>query len=256
MSWCRRHRSREISARLLRDNGSLENGVRSDRESACLSVSLANNKVGAFSETAELRETVSEQPASEAATAPPRMFADLGKLPGTWLILMVMLLAGVSESIGLALFVPIIEMMNGENPAANAPVAWLDSVTRPRNFWFLPYSADRRNATGSRCVCPDLCSDGFAEAGAVSVRKRSTARTLPDIAEIRLAPSFGSTPGRSGQQPSDRKSAVRSVTRIRGSGGRSGHSDRGLSDHGWVAVAGNARNRFRDRHCRRNGSLP
>ena len=103
--------------------------MRSDRESACLSVSLANNKVGAFSETAELRETVSEQPASEAATAPPRMFA-IRKTTRDLADLMVMLLAGVSESIGLALFVPIIEMMNGENPAANAPVAWLDSVIR------------------------------------------------------------------------------------------------------------------------------
>jgi len=91
---------------------------------------LVNNKVGAFSETAELRETTSEQPDSKAVGAPPRMFANLGKLPGTWLILVVMLLAGVSESIGLALFVPIIEMMNGENSAANAPVAWLDDVIR------------------------------------------------------------------------------------------------------------------------------
>lgn len=53
------------------------------------------------------------------------MFSNLGKLPGTIPILAVMLVAGISESLGLALFVPVIEIMNGKDPIANMPVPWL-----------------------------------------------------------------------------------------------------------------------------------
>lgn len=67
----------------------------------------------------------------EAVTyKPPRMFSNLGKLPGTWLALVIMLLAGASESIGLALFVPIIEMMNSQGAPPQIPIEWLDSAIR------------------------------------------------------------------------------------------------------------------------------
>jgi ABC-type multidrug transport system fused ATPase/permease subunit len=58
-------------------------------------------------------------------TESPRMFSNLGKLPRTVPILALMLIAGISESIGLALFVPVIEIMNGKDPIANMPIPWL-----------------------------------------------------------------------------------------------------------------------------------
>lgn len=56
---------------------------------------------------------------------PPRIFSNLGKLPNTWISLAVMILAGASEGIGLALFVPIVEIMSGNADQATQGAAWL-----------------------------------------------------------------------------------------------------------------------------------
>ena len=49
-----------------------------------------------------------------------RLFRTVGRLPGTWLAVTIILFSGISEGIGLTLFVPLLELMSG-TPATDLP---------------------------------------------------------------------------------------------------------------------------------------
>ena len=68
-----------------------------------------------------------------------RFLATLGRLPGTWPALAVTVVAGLCEGLGLALFVPLLEVLDGGGQGAGKGVALakavFDAVSLPMNLF-------------------------------------------------------------------------------------------------------------------------
>jgi len=62
-----------------------------------------------------------------------RFLSTFGRLPGTWSNLLVMVLSGLAEGIGLSLFIPLLHLMNDKNPA-DLPVPFSQAVAQFERF--------------------------------------------------------------------------------------------------------------------------